>query len=78
MCLESCVSQLLSVSPRVKSSRQSSPPAESTSIRRDVDTAVGQVGGDGHELIDETGPTHQSEGVDQLVMISNHTENVTC
>lgn len=52
-------------------------PAETASIRGDVDATVGQVGGDGHKLVDETCPAHQSEGVDQLVMISNHTKNVT-
>lgn len=57
---------------------QTRPPAETSSIRRDVDAAVGQVGGDGDKLIDKTRPAHQSEGVDQLVVISNHTENVAC
>lgn len=52
-------------------------PAQTTSVRGDVDAAVGQVGGDGHKLVDEPCPAHQSEGVDELVMISNHTENVT-
>jgi len=56
----------------------SSPPAEASSIRRDVDAAVGQIGGDGHKLVDETCPTHQSEGADQLMVVSNYTENVTC
>lgn len=54
------------------------PPAETTSIRRDVDAAVRQVGGNGHKLVDKTGAAHQSEGVDKLMMISNHTEDVTC
>lgn len=40
------------------------PPAQTTSVRRDVDTAVGQVGGDGHKLIDKTCPAHQPEGAD--------------
>lgn len=48
-------------------------PAESPSIRRDVDAAVRQVGGDGHKLVDESCSSHQSEGVDQFVMISYHT-----
>lgn len=40
------------------------PPAQTTSVRGDVDAAVGQVGGDGHKLVDETGPAHQPEGAD--------------
>ena len=56
----------------------SSSPAETSSVRRDVDAAVGQVGGDGHKLVDETCSTHQPEGVDQLMMISDDTQNVTC
>lgn len=54
------------------------PPAETTSIRWDVDAAVCQVCGDWHKLIDETRPAHQPEGVDQLTMVSNDTQDVTC
>lgn len=53
-------------------------PAESSSVRRDVDAAVGHVGGDGHEFIDETRPPHQSEGVDQFPVVSDDAQNVTC
>lgn len=53
-------------------------PAETSSIRGDVDTAVSQVGGDGHKLVDESRPTHQSEGADQFVMISDYAQNVSC
>lgn len=53
------------------------PPAQTTSIRRDVDAAVGQVGGDGHKLVDKTCPAHQPEGADEFLMISDHTKNVT-
>lgn len=54
------------------------PPAETSPIGRDVDAAVGQVGGDWHKLCDKTCPAHQSEGADKLAIVSNHTENVTC
>lgn len=54
------------------------PPAEATSIRRDVDATIGQICGDGHKLVDETRPAHQPEGVHELMMVSNHTEDITC
>lgn len=53
-------------------------PAESSSVRGDVDAAIRGVGGDGHKLVDESCPSHQSEGADQLAMVSYHTENVAC
>lgn len=53
------------------------PPAQTASVRGDVDAAVGQVGGDGHKLVDKTCPAHQPEGAHQLLMISDHTKNVT-
>lgn len=53
-------------------------PAESPSVRGDVDAAVRGVGGDGHKLVDEPCPPHQSEGADQLAMVTYHTENVAC
>lgn len=53
-------------------------PAESPSVGGDVDAAVRRVSGDGHKLVDESCPSHQSEGADQLAMISDHTQNVAC
>lgn len=53
-------------------------PAESSSVRGDVHAAVGQVGRYGHELVDETGPAHESESADQFVMVSYHAEDVSC
>lgn len=53
-------------------------PAESSSIWGDVHAAIGQVCGDGHKLVDETGPAHESESGDEFVVISYHAEDVSC
>lgn len=51
-------------------------PAEASSVGGDVDAAVRGVGGDGHKLVDESCPSHQSEGANQLAMVTDHTQNV--
>lgn len=53
-------------------------PAEAPSVRGDVDAAVRCVSGDGNKLVDESCPSHQPEGADQLAVISDHTQNVAC
>ena len=52
-------------------------PTQAPTVRRDVHAAVRPGGGDRHELCDEAGPPHQPEGAHQLLVVSDHPQDVT-
>lgn len=56
---------------------EQSLPAQSAPVWGDVDAAVRQVGGDGHKLVDEARSPHQPEGVHQLEVVADHTQDIT-